>query len=392
VQEDGNSEGPGKLHAKRKGMLLRHSISSMLRLGALALLLHAGALQARPDPEALGIEVEAGNISQVRQWLDAGMHPDMMADRIGTGLMIAAWFGDIPMMALFVQRGADVNKQNALGERAVMHAAWRGQSEAVAWLVARGARVNSEPMQWSALHYAVFAGHGAVATQLLERGADINARSTNGSSVLMMAVYEGHENLVRQLIAKGADPGIKNDRGDGALEWAFRYQRLSIARLVSTQQQFVAAANRPPADWGAARRSVAAPAAGPAAAAPDPTAQRIEELVQIRGVLASRGMKDAVAKLDQRIAALRAQRPRVADADPAAERIEELMQMRNALAARGMTSSVDKLDRRIAALRAQRARAERDSLPTAVLEISASRAAPEEQGTRLIRETGLPEN
>ena len=30
--------------------------------------------------------------------------------------------------------------------------------------------------------------HGAVADYLIEQGADINARSTNGSSVLMMAV------------------------------------------------------------------------------------------------------------------------------------------------------------------------------------------------------------
>jgi len=67
------------------------------------------------------------------------------------------------------------------------------------------------------------------------------------------------------------------------------------------------------------------------------------------------------------------------------------MQVRNALASRGMKAEVDKLDRRIAALRVQRYRAERDSLPSAVLEISASRAAPDEQGTRLIQD-GLPEN
>ncbi len=319
--------------------MLRHSISSLLRFCALALLLHAGTLLARPDPVSLGVQVEAGNLAQVREWLDAGMHPDTMADRVGTGLMIAAWFGDLPMMALFVSRGADVNKANALGERAVMHAAWRGQAEALAWLLARGARVNSETMQWSALHYAVFAGHGKVADLLLERGADINARSTNGSSVIMMAVYEGHEDLVRRLIAKGADLGIRNDRGDGALEWAFRYKRLSIARLVSSPQQFVAAASRPSAHWGKPVRSVAAPASGPAAA-PDPVQERIGELMNVRNVLASRGMK----------------------------------------------SAVDGLDRRIATLRAQRARAERDSLPPAVLEISAKRAAPTEQGTRLIQD------
>jgi uncharacterized protein len=310
------------------------------------LLLHAGAALARPDPVTFGIQVEAGNHAQVRQWLAEGLDPNYVADRIGTGLMIAAWYGDIPMMELFVARGADVNRANELGERAIMHAAWQGRDEAVKWLLARGARVNSDAMQWSALHYAAFNGHGTVASLLLERGADINARSTNGSSVLMMAVYEGHEDVVKQLLRKGADTSIKNDRGDGALEWAFKYKRLSIARLVGTRQEFVAAASRPGTQWGPAVRSVPAPKAGPEAAPAEP--------------------------------------------DPAAERIEELVQLRNTLFSRGMRRAVDKLDSRIAMLRAQRARAERDSLPMAVMEISARRAAPAEQRVRLVTDDNDP--
>ena len=236
--------------------MLRHSISTQLGLCALALFLHAGAPQAQPDPASYGSEVESGGIAQVREWLNRGLDPDFVADRIGTGLMIAAWRGDIPMMELLVSRGADVNKANALGERAIMHAAWQGRAAAVKWLLAKGARINSEPMRWSALHYAVFAGHGEIATLLLENGADINARSTNGSSVLMMAVYEGHEQLVKQLLARGADRSVKNDRDDGALEWAFKYQRLSIARMVSAPQEFAAAANQPKSRWGVPLRSL----------------------------------------------------------------------------------------------------------------------------------------
>ena len=319
----------------------------MLGLCALALLLHAGALRAQPDPASYGTQVEAGNIVQVREWLDAGLDPDYLADRIGTGLMVAAWQGDIAMMELLVARGAEVNKTNALGERALMHAAWRGHADAVAWLLARGARINSDPMRWSALHYAAFAGNGAVAALLLDRGADIEARSTNGSSVLMMAVYEGHEQMVRQLIARGADRGVKNDRGDGALEWAFKFQHLAIARLVATPREFVAAANLPKSRWGEPARSQPVPATS---AEPPPS-------------------------------------------DPAnamAGQIEELMRIRDTLAARGMADAANKLDRRIAALRAQRAKASRDTTPAAVFEISASRTAPGEQKTRLIFTTDGP--
>ncbi len=297
---------------------------------------------ATPDPVFYGTQVEAGNLAQVREWLDAGMKPDYLADHIGTGLMIAAWTGNIPMMQLLVARGADVNRRNELGETALMHAAWRGQVAAMRWLIDKGALVDSPPMHWGALHYAAFAGHAEAVALLLDYGADINARSTNGSSVLMMAVYEGHEALARQLLERGADPRLKNDHGEGALEWAFKFRRLGIARLVADPQQFAAAASQPPVHWGAAVRSQAAPAGGPAAAAPDPQAEKIEELVR----------------------------------------------MRNTLAQRGMEGAVEKLDRRIATLRMQRARAYLDSLPAAVLEISARRAAPAQQSTRLLFETG----
>ena len=287
--------------------MLQYSISTKLLLCALALLLPAAAPHAQPpgaaaasqpraafvppDPARFGNHLELGDIAQVRKWLDAGLDPDYLADRIGSGLMIAAWRGDVPMMELLVARGADVNKANALGEQALMHAAWRGRADAVEWLLAKGARINNEPMRWSALHYAVFAGHAEVAALLLERGADINARSTNGSSVLMMAVYEDHEQLVRQLLSRGADRSVKNDRGDGALEWAFKFKRLAIARLVAAPQEFAAAASLPKAQWGDPVRSQ------PAAAAPSPAPPPPEPASAITGPIERQhGHRTAVSR------------------------------------------------------------------------------------------------
>jgi hypothetical protein len=332
----------------------------LLGLCALALLLQAAGVRAqlwqpgqsatRPDPTYYGTQLEAGNLPQLREWLDAGMDPNYVADRIGTGLMIGAWTGNVPMMALLLERGADLERRNNVGERALMHAAWRGQVEAIRFLLARGASINAEPMQWSPLHYAVFGGHKEAAALLLERGADINARSTNGSSVLMMAVYEGHEELARDLVARGADTRIKNDRGEGALEWAFKYKRLGIARIVSqSQQEFVAAASRPRAEWAPQIRSTPIPyGQEPKIDAPPPAP------------------------------------------DPYAERIEELVALKEKLLSRGLTETAAKLDVRIARLRAQRARDNKASVPSTVLEISARRGAPSDQSTRIIFETGGP--
>lgn len=189
------------------------------------------------DPLRFNALVEAGDLHSAAQWLSAGLDPDFEGDRIGSGMMIGAWEGNIAMMELFLRHGADVNHRNSRGEQALMHAAWKGQLAAVQWLLEHGARINREGPQWSALHYAVFAGHEAVARLLMDRGADIQARSTNGSTVLMMAAREGHETLAQLLLARGADPDAVNEQGEDALTWALRRGNVRIAQAVADAER-----------------------------------------------------------------------------------------------------------------------------------------------------------
>ena len=300
-----------------------------------------------PDPVEFGLRMEMGDLAQARAWLDRGLDPDFIGDRIGTGLMIGAWEGNLPLMELFAAKGADVNKVNAIGEQAIMHAAWKGRMDVVKWLLAHGAKINREPRQWTALHYAAFAGQSEMAGYLVERGAELDARSTNGSTPLMMAVYEGKEAMVKQLITLGADRRIRNDYGEGAMDWAFKHEHLSIARLVGSMEEFTAAANRPKTEWPQAIRSqpviTTAPVAQPASPAVRPDQAR----------------------------EMRAQ-------------IDGLMRVRTTLAARGLNKDVQILDRKISALRFKLAKPGQDYRRPAILEISASRKAPTEQNTRLI--------
>jgi hypothetical protein len=212
-----------------------------------------------PDPVRFGAAIELGDLRTARAWLDAGLPPDYLADRVGTGLMIAAWEGNIPMMELFVSRGANVNATNANGEQALLHAAWRGRTDAVRWLLDRGARINRDGLAWSALHYAAFSGHADTVKVLIARGANIDARSTNGSSPLMMAAREGHEAIAQTLVGLGADTTVRNDWGDDALVWSMRHGYPKIARMVSSPEQFAEAARRPPEAWGEPHRSKPVP-------------------------------------------------------------------------------------------------------------------------------------
>ncbi len=242
---------------------------------------------ALPTPTAFVNNMELGDLRQAEAWLDAGLSPDFMGSRIGSGLMIGAWEGNIDMMRLFISRGADINRMNGNGETAIILAAWRGHLEAVKWLVERGARINAPRRQWTPLHYAVFAGHREVADYLMEQGADINAQSTNGSSVLMMAIYEGREELARLLIEKGAEREFRNDWGDGALEWAMRYNQLNVARMLTNPEEFNIAVSQPKETWGEPTRSLR-------------MSKELEELMEMREKLVERG--ESTEGIDKRIA------------------------------------------------------------------------------------------
>ena len=250
----------------------------------------AAAQENLPDPVSFVTRLELGDLEQAATWLDAGLPPDYLGSRIGSGLMIGAWEGKLELMRLFISRGADINLSNANGETALALAAWRGHLEAVQWLIERGARINAPTRQWSALHYAVFGGHEPVVDYLLAQGADINALSTNGSSVLMLAVYEGRQALAGKLLEKGADRSPKNDWGDGALEWAMRGNNLNIARMLTNPEEFNIAVSQPRETWGEPIRSLS-------------MSEELQALISMREVLVERNLStDAV---DKRIAAER---------------------------------------------------------------------------------------
>lgn len=250
-----------------------------------------------PDPVRFSSVLEVGDLRQATAWLDAGLDPDFEGHLIGTGLMIGAWEGNVALMELFYLRGADLHRTNRFGETALMLAAWKNRKEALRWLLDHGARPNrgeANGREWTALHYAAFAGHVPLVEELLSSGADINARSTNGSTVVMMAAREGHAALAKRLMEAGANPTLKNDFDEDAVAWAMRQGHYGIAKTFTSAENFAELV----------RQATAKPRPPPVRSLPAPDA--VDELLRKARLAETEGRKDeALAAYQQAWAELK---------------------------------------------------------------------------------------
>jgi len=86
---------------------------------------------------------------------------------------------------------------------------------------------------WTPLHYAATGGHLAIIELLLESNAYIDAESPNGTTPLMMAAHYGSPAAVRLLLESGADPSLKNQLGLTAVDFALRGNRPDAAKLIA---------------------------------------------------------------------------------------------------------------------------------------------------------------
>lgn len=87
---------------------------------------------------------------------------------------------------------------------------------------------------WTPLHYAATNGHVAIIELLLEQHAYIDAESPNGTTPLMMAAHYGSPAAVKVLLEAGADPKLKNQLGLTAIDFANRAGRQEVVELIAT--------------------------------------------------------------------------------------------------------------------------------------------------------------
>lgn len=143
-------------------------------------------------------------------------------DRGQSPLHLAVSNGHYDTVKFLVENGADVNLAD--------HRAARNE------LTVTAKKLKGEVDGAMPLHYAARLRYLGIAKYLLSQGADLNARSSRGNTVLHFTYFaENNEPMRDYLLVSGADSQARNLVNESPAEAGMRY--LGLERLYAEQQR-----------------------------------------------------------------------------------------------------------------------------------------------------------
>lgn len=152
----------------------------------------------------LDAAITAGDIDLVAMLLDKGAKLTTLTEHRDTPLLLAVKSGQVmPMIALLVERGSDINAQDEIDCTVLTHALMVGRTDIARYLIARGAEVNAGRSE-SALVRAARNGDVDIVKLLLAKGADVKRRNLSGEAAL--GVARDNTEITALLTAAGAKP------------------------------------------------------------------------------------------------------------------------------------------------------------------------------------------
>lgn len=174
--------------------------------------------------------IATDDVAKLTMLLKRGMDPNSVNDKGEAALMTAARESGPEVVRALLQARAKVNVKNQFGDTPIMLAALRGNLPIVKLLRQAGAEINQPG--WTPLQYAAINGHNTVIEYLLSAGADLALTAPNGATPVMLAVLGKKPDTVKLLISYGFDVNAKNEKGETALALAKRQQSEELETIL----------------------------------------------------------------------------------------------------------------------------------------------------------------
>jgi excisionase family DNA binding protein len=186
-----------------------------------------------------------GNTGQAQALIHDGIDVNAR-DAFGrTALLIAASQGHTYIVQILLEQGADPDVKDNVGTTALAASEARGYSRIVSLLKAASTHTveaeeirplkiedNGAASSPVSLQRAVDSGDVPGINALIAAGADVNTRTEDGWTPLMLATIKGHTEIVVALLKQGADVNARNKKGWTALMFAVSMGDLETMRAL----------------------------------------------------------------------------------------------------------------------------------------------------------------
>ncbi|XP_064391884.1 uncharacterized protein LOC135339638 isoform X9 [Halichondria panicea] len=188
---------------------------------------------------------DTGDVGVVQLALEGGADPNQANELGQFPLWSASFDGHLKCVELLIDAGANVDMQAEHGATALHVAAQNGHLRVVEVLIAAMARVDiQEEGNRTALHVASSNGHDEVVRVLLAAKATVNTQNKLGESPLRVASYYGHLKCVELLINAGANVDMQKEDNLTALHVACQNGHDEVVRVLLAAKATVNTQNK----------------------------------------------------------------------------------------------------------------------------------------------------
>lgn len=155
---------------------------------------------------------------------DSSKVAELVAADPSLAIFAAAIQGDVATLEkLLAGNRSLIGAQSADGWTPLHLAAFFGKIDAAKFLLNKGAEVNARStnaLQNMALHAAAAGRHADVIKLLIDHGASVNARQHGGWTAIHAAAQHGDLEIAKMLVAAGADIATRADNSQTPLDLA----------------------------------------------------------------------------------------------------------------------------------------------------------------------------
>ncbi|KAH7412153.1 ankyrin repeat domain-containing protein [Phaeosphaeria sp. MPI-PUGE-AT-0046c] len=160
-------------------------------------------------------------------------HATLPGGYYDNALQAALTGGSKEIVALLLDKGANVNAQGGYYSSALYTASATGYTEVVMLLLDKGANVNAQGGHYgNALQAASTWGHKEIVMLLLDKGANVNAQGGHYGNGLQAASTWGHKEIVMLLLDKGANVNAQGGHYGNGLQAASHKGHHKIVALL----------------------------------------------------------------------------------------------------------------------------------------------------------------